>query len=119
MAKTTHEAPTRARPGQDGREEQPKQFEHVHSIADPALARGLSARQPRTTYSLAGLAQAWSWMSCAGRLRRLSPPLGRVCRQGLPLTRVMTARNMLHLDTHRFQRSVSVIGDGREVSEKV
>ena len=37
----------------------------------------------------------------------------------LPLTRVMTARNMLHLDTHRFQRSVSVIGDGREVSEKV
>jgi hypothetical protein len=33
----------RAHPGQDGREQQPGEFEHVLSIADLPLARGFAA----------------------------------------------------------------------------
>jgi hypothetical protein len=43
-----HEVVARAHPGKDGRGQQPEQFEHAFSIADPALARGLAARQAPT-----------------------------------------------------------------------
>ena len=40
------EIPARASRRQHGREQQPEQFEHVLSIADPAAARGLAAAHP-------------------------------------------------------------------------
>jgi hypothetical protein len=36
-------------PGQEGREQQPDNFGHVPSIADPSLVRGFAAPQPQHT----------------------------------------------------------------------
>jgi hypothetical protein len=56
---------------------------------------------PVRRYSLASVARARSSTSCAGRLRRL--PGAGSGGAAMLVTCVMTARNVLHLDTHRFR----------------